>query len=298
MKHVVLIAIAAAALAACSSTPTAPSSTAATQQVNLQFAAEVNGQPFECGKSYAGVGTTKTTVTPSDFRMYVSEVHLLNAQGQAVPLQLQQDGVWQLENLALIDFENGAATCRNGTTGVNTAVRGSVPAGQYTGVRFTLGVPFGRNHGDPTVAPSPLNNTAMFWNWQGGYKFLKFDTTSSGITPEKPAAASAMGPVTRYSVHLGSTLCAGASKTAAPSACQNGNRVTVEFKNFDPTRQTVVADIGRVLARANVDVNAPQTSPGCMSFLKDADCPPVMGALGLVYDGLPATGAQQLFAAR
>ena len=42
-----------------------------------------------------------------------------------------------------------------------------------------------------------------------------------------------------------------------------------------------------------VNVNAQGTSPGCMSFPKDADCPPVLNALGLGYDGQPATGAQR-----
>ena len=59
-----------------------------------------------------------------------------------------------------------------------------------------------------------------------------------------------------------------------------------------------MADIGRVLAGANVDVNAPMTSPGCMSFPKDGDCPPVMGALGLGYDGVAAPSPQRLFAMR
>lgn len=296
MKRMALSLSVLGALAACSTT--APTGTAGMQPVTLNFAAEVNGQAFACGQQYPAIGTTRSTVTPSDFRYYVSEVQLLTADGKAVPVQLDQDGTWQLENIALLDFENASGPCRNGTTGVNTAVRGKVPAGTYTGLRFTLGVPFARNHGDPTVSPAPLNNTAMFWNWQGGYKFLKFDTTSSGITPEKPAAASAMGPVTRYSVHLGSTACAGASKTEAPSACQNPNRITVEYRNFDLAKNTVVADIGRVLAGANVDVNAPMTSPGCMSFLKDGDCPPVMGALGLAYDGVAAPGPQRLFAMR
>jgi hypothetical protein len=53
-----------------------------------------------------------------------------------------------------------------------------------------------------------------------------------------------------------------------------------------------------VLSGANVDVNAKGTSPGCMSFPKDADCPPVMGALGLAYDGIAASGPQRLFSAR
>ncbi len=288
------ITAAALALAACSTAPSTPK----TAQVSLNFAAQINGQPFACGQRYDGVGTTRSSITPSDFRMYVSEVKLLRQDGSAVPVQLAQDGIWQHQNVALIDFENGTGPCRNGTTATNTAVRGQVPAGDYVGVELTVGVPFAQNHQDPTVAPAPLNSTAMFWNWQGGYKFIKFDTTSSGISTDKPAAPNAMGPVTRYSVHLGSTACAGDSKTQAPSACQNSNRMTVRLNQFDLAKNTVVVDMGAVLAQANVDVNAKGTSPGCMSFLKDADCPPVMSALGLAYDGVAAAGAQRLVSQR
>jgi hypothetical protein len=107
-----------------------------------------------------------------------------------------------------------------------------------------------------------------------------------------------MGPVTRFSLHLGSTVCASAARTEAPSSCRNPNRVTVQFERFDAATQTVVADIGAVLAGANVDVNAPNTSPGCMSFPNDADCPPVMGALGLSYGDAAAPGPQRLFTVR
>ena len=288
------ITAAALALAACSTAPSTPK----TAQVSLNFAAQINGQPFACGQRYDGVGTTRSSITPSDFRMYVSEVKLLRKDGSAVPVQLAQDGIWQHQNVALIDFENGTGPCRNGTTATNTAVRGQVPAGDYVGVELTVGVPFAQNHQDPTVAPAPLNSTAMFWNWQGGYKFIKFDTTSSGISTDKPAAPNAMGPVTRYSVHLGSTACAGDSKTQAPSACQNPNRMTMRLNQFDLAKNTVVVDMGAVLAQANVDVNAKGTSPGCMSFLKDADCPPVMNALGLAYDGVAAAGPQRLVSQR
>jgi uncharacterized repeat protein (TIGR04052 family) len=177
-------------------------------------------------------------------------------------------------------------------------VRGTVPSGEYTGVEVTVGVPFALNHQDPTVSPSPLNSTAMFWNWQGGYKFIKFDTSSSGVSDQKPAAPNAMGPVTRYSVHLGSTMCAGTSKTQPPQACQSPNRMTVRFDGFDLAKGVVVADMGAVLSQANVDVNAQGTSPGCMSFPKDADCPPVMGALGLAYDGVPAASSQRFLIAK
>jgi uncharacterized repeat protein (TIGR04052 family) len=295
MKSQILVGLTTAALlSACANTGTYSS----TQSVEIQFAAAINGQSFACGQSYANVGTTKSTITPSDFRMYVSQVKLVRKDGTAVPVSLTQDGVWQYQNVALIDFENGEGPCRNGTTPTNTSVRGSVPTGEYTGVELTVGVPFALNHQDPTVATSPLNSTAMFWNWQGGYKFIKFDTTSSGISTDKPAAPNAMGPVTRYSVHLGSTACAGDSKTQAPSACQNSNRMTVRLNQFDLAKNTVVVDMGAVLAQANVDVNAKGTSPGCMSFLKDADCPPVMSALGLAYDGVAAAGAQCLLSQR
>jgi uncharacterized repeat protein (TIGR04052 family) len=300
MKNL-LIPIACLTLLAACSTPSGPSvGKPLPQPVELKFAAEINGKPFACGQSYPDVGTTKSTLTPSDFRLYISEVALVRADGQAVPVALVQDGVWQLETTALLDFENASAACRNGTPTMNAAVRGTVPAGDYRGVRFTLGVPFARNHGDPTVAPSPLNNTAMFWNWQGGYKFLKFDAASSGrpatLAPPAPAGG---GSASGFSVHLGSTVCASAGRTTAPAApCLNPNRVNVEFRSFDVARNTVVLDIGRVLAGANVDVNAANTSPGCMSFPKDADCPPVMGALGLAYDGVAAPGAQQLFGMR
>jgi hypothetical protein len=72
----------------------------------------------------------------------------------------------------------------------------------------------------------------------------------------------------------------------------------VRLDGFDPSKNQVVVDMGAALATANVDVNAQGTSPGCMSFPKDADCPPVMGALGLAYDGVPAPGAQQLIRLR
>lgn len=301
-RSVATVSLGAAAmiLAACAAAPTPPAGgPAASQTVVVRFAAQVNAQPFACGQTYAGIGTTRSTITPSDFRFYVSEVHLIDAGGRAVPVALTQDGAWQLDNIALLDFEDANGPCRNGTAAMNNSIRGTVPAGRYTGLRFTLGVPFARNHGDPTVAPSPLNLTAMFWNWQGGYKFIKFDTATSGQTATTaPPDARGGGNASGFSVHLGSTMCAAASRTQAPSACQNPNRVTVQFDRFDVAAQTVVADIAAVLAGANVDVNAPNTSPGCMSFLNDADCPPVMAALGLSYGGVAAPGPQRLFSVR
>lgn len=264
-------------------------------ETEIRFAGQVNNQPFECGKSYSNIGTTQSTITPSDFRLFISEVNLIDATGKAVPLQLTQDKIWQVDNVALIDFENGSSHCRNGTGPLNQSVRGTVPHGDYKGIEFTLGVPFALNHGNPTVAPAPLSSTAMFWNWQGGYKFLKFDAASTGQPKtNQPADTQGGGNASGFSVHLGSTACASESKTTAPSSCRNPNRVTVRFELFDPSKDVVIADIGAVLANANADVNTPKTAAGCMSFPNDPDCPPIMKAFGLPYGDQPG-GVQQFF---
>jgi hypothetical protein len=56
--------------------------------------------------------------------------------------------------------------------------------------------------------------------------------------------------------------------------------------------------MGRVLVGTNVDVNAPKTSPGCMSFPNDPDCPPIMNAMGLPYEGKAPSGTQQFIMKR
>ncbi|MDD4965088.1 MAG: metallo-mystery pair system four-Cys motif protein [Gallionella sp.] len=265
------------------------------QQVALKFDAVVGTQTFACGQSYDDIGVTHSRITPSDMRFFVSEIALLNDEGKEVPLTLAQDGIWQYQNIALLDFENGEGACRNGNTGLHTAVTGTIPVGHYRGVRFTLGVPFGLNHGDPTIAPSPLNLTSMFWVWQAGYKFVKIDMASSGLpqaaatlptsavsSPKTPRAAG-------FSVHLGSTACASPSLTSPPSECRNPNRVAVRFEHFEVNKNVIVADIASLLQDSNVDVNAPDSAPGCMSASNDADCATVMRAFGLSFNDQPAT---------
>lgn len=297
-------------------------------KVSLAFDAVVGGKPFACGQSYDAIGSTKSRITPSDLRFYVSEVELLDNASKATPLTLEQDEVWQYKNLALLDFEDGTAACRNGNTGLHKAVTGTVPQGDYKGVRFTLGVPFELNHGDPTIAPSPLNMTAMFWAWQSGYRFVKIDMATSGqpqlaegdgkpaadmkeklaalekIAAAKAAAAKAGTPPVKkpaqaagFSVHLGSTGCAATTLTSPPSQCTNPNRVTVTFDTFDIAKNVIVADVASLLQDANVDVNAPDSAPGCMSAVNDGDCPPVMAAFGLPFGDKPAA-PQRFFTVR
>lgn len=286
------------AFSACTLALCASAALAQTQPVTIRFAGEFAGKPFSCAGKVEGIGATKAVVTPSDFRLYLSNVALVRADGTAVPVTLQQDGKWQHRDVALIDFENGAANCMNGTGETRDVVVGTVPAGQYKGLRLTVGVPFDLNHNDPTLAPSPLNLTSMFWTWQGGYKFVKIDmaTGNNAVMPaktdghaapqhgDKPGAAG-------FAIHLGSTLCQSPSRTTAPSSCANANRMELNFDTFDPASNVVVFDPAPVLAGVDVEKNTPETSPGCMSFLKDPECNTVMPKLGLAY-GEHKAGAQ------
>lgn len=260
----------------------------ADQPVTLNFAAEIGGQPFACDATYAGMGVTGAEVRAVDFRLYVSGVELIAADGSRAPVTLDESD-WQHDGVALLDFEDGTAACANGTAPFNTTLSGTVAAGEYTGVAFNVGVPFAMNHGDPTVAPSPLNLTSMFWNWRGGYKFVRIDMV--------PTDRSADGPKGWF-LHLGSTMCASEGKTDAPTKpCKTPNLMEIAFDQFDPATQTLVIDPAAVVAEADLRVNAPETSPGCMSFPGDADCMTVMAKLGLEYGDVPAA-EQALVTAR
>lgn len=271
--------VAIGALAACddSTGPAGPI------DVTLQFAALVNGADFVCGQSYADVGTMDTEITPVDFRFYVSGVELLTANGAAEPLELEQDGLWQHDDLALLDFENGATACVNGTTGTNTTVRGTVPAGDYTGLRFTLGVPEAMNHLDAATAAPPQDLTSLWWNWNGGYKFMRIDHNSAA-------------PSGGWNIHLGSTGCTPSGDPTVPAtSCTNGHRPTITFDVFDWETNEVVADYGVLLEDSDLTQNTNQR--GCMAFPGDPDCPEVMNNLGLDYEGSLSSG-QKFFSMR
>jgi hypothetical protein len=71
----------------------------------------------------------------------------------------------------------------------------------------------------------------------------------------------------------------------------------ITLDGFVAATQTVVIDPADVVVGADLRVNAPETSPGCMSFHGDADCMAVMAKLGLGYGDEPAAD-QALIRAR
>ncbi|MBM4374855.1 MAG: metallo-mystery pair system four-Cys motif protein [Deltaproteobacteria bacterium] len=265
--------------------PTSSSSTGggATDAVTVTFAAKVNGATFACGTTYDGLGAPATKADLSDFRFYVHALRLVDGDKE-VPLTLDQDGVWQHEDVALLDFEDKKGACSNGTAVTNATVRGTVPAGTKHGaIRLKLGVPFALNHDDASTAPSPLNLSALFWNWQGGHKFLRIDALPEG----------SMKP---FNLHVGSTGCDGDPATGGVTSCASPNVAEVELGGFDAATNTIVLDYGKLVATTKLAGPDGGGAPGCMSSKTDPECEPLFARLGLeLTSGMPKPGAQATF---
>ncbi|WP_374440162.1 MbnP family copper-binding protein [Stella sp.] len=280
----------------------------------IRFAAVVGDAPFRCGASYGGIGVTGSTILPTDFRFFVSEVALIDEAGRQVPMNLAQDGRWQHQNVALLDFEDGQGPCAGGTPDLRQSVTGAVPYGRYRGIAFTLGVPAPLNVGAPALPASPLNDPNLAWPAPGGFRFLKLDMATSGqplgsygvvpstvpaplpaypgtfAYPVIPAYPTVTGPVGAlpygFPVHIGGAECTGYGPGPyTPPGCGFPTRLRVTLPEFDTDRNVVVADLRALLVTSNVDVNTPGTPAGCQSTYGDPDCAGVAAMLGLAMPG-------------
>lgn len=237
----------------------------------------VGTKPFACGQTYQ-LGTTNTQYKPRDFRLYVHDVTLHTESGEVVPFALTDDGAWQRAGVAMLDFEDKQGECSNGTEATHSVLTGTAKAAAYHALSFNIGVPFEQNHQDAAAATAPLNSTAMFWNWMGGYKFLKIDGLTTGLP---------MG----HNFHVGSTGCTAGTTPNSVASCSTPNRVTVMLHGFDPAKSAVVFDLAELMKTSNLDVDQAMSAPGCMSTPTDADCGPLFGQLGLPF-GTTAAGTQ------
>lgn len=118
---------------------------------------------------------------------------------------------------------------------------------------FKLGVPFHLNHNNPLTAEAPLNVSEMFWSWQLGHKFLRYDGDDG------------------FSFHLGSTGCKSASRMRpANEECRYPNRYTFEVKNYQSDRP-IVFDLDALLegAEKSQSCMSDQSNPTCQALFKN-----------------------------
>ena len=297
-----LTVAAAAALTACGGGDggdTGPKS------VTIDFAAVAGTTPINCASNLADLGITNAQGKLQDLRFYISNVKLVKRDGSEAALTLAATDNFNAtkgsDSVTLIDLEDKTGSCA-GTPAMNTSIKGTAPAGDYVGVKMTLGVPFSMNHTDQTadvsVTPAAINNAVnpgMAWSWAGGRKFTKIEVTNSSWTAPT------------FNVHLGSTGCTGTNAAAGQvEKCSRPNRLDFGFASFNPETQKVAIDVKALLSANDVTVNGPPTPisgivngpTGCMSGATDYECAEIFNALGLdLTTGLTLNGGstQRLF---
>lgn len=233
---------------------------AGTESVVLRFDARVGTQPFACGSTYP-LGTPARNAEPVDFRFYAQDIRLITADGTEVPVELY-DSDFQARDVALLDFEDGSGACVYGDAERNTEIRGTVAAGDYTGVAFRVGIPFELNHVDLTSLPAPLNRTSLFWGWRFGHIFLSAMTRATSDSVPDGGVAE----VVEHATHVGSTGCTGNPEAGEPvTECSRPNRPEIRLTGFDPTTEAIVADFAEI--KADDDL----TGESCHSFSSACD---------------------------
>lgn len=167
----------------------------------LNFSPTFQGDVLNCNESFSNENIDWQL---SQLQFFISHIELqdLNDNWQALPLKSQSK---QSDNIVLLgqDCEE-----KNSSNWIVSFVN-EVADSQFKKVRFSLGVPFELNHLNPLVQSSPLNDSSMFWVWQTGHKFVRFELENEE---------------THWLFHLGSTGCKSPSVMRSPiKNCLNPN---------------------------------------------------------------------------
>ncbi|MCR9143962.1 MAG: metallo-mystery pair system four-Cys motif protein [bacterium] len=263
--------------------------------VTLNFSVVSGTQTVQCGSTFtvnkAVNGSTTRTFNPEDLRFYISNIRMIGADGVSeLPVSFGNDGVWQYNGAALLDFEDATGNC-SGSTDTNTRISGTTVAGGYSGVVFDLGLPESLNQLSNSTAPSPLNLNQMYWSWSIGYKFTKIEFTDTGSTRLVRS-------------HFGSLNCGG---DISSNTCANPYRSSVRVTStsgFDPTTNAIALDINELTngfdstGGANLSCMPLKAPPaGAPAGDEVTECPKLLTQMGLDSSG-NATGTQSAFAIR
>lgn len=190
------------------------------------------------------------------FAFYVSDLEAYNGKDweSVALLPLQNKSNTQSGHTALIDL---APQCdSNGQTKATVALAMSHHRfAKMNRLRFTLGVPFLKNHANPVSLPVPLNEPSMFWSWQRGHKFVRFD-----LIDEKRGQ--------HWNFHLGSVGCDAESAMRSPTEpCQSPNLLTIEL-DVEQQQGVVFVEVLKWLQDIQIENDS-----GCMfNFPEEPSC--------------------------
>jgi hypothetical protein len=139
--------------------PDEPKSTATTLTLNFQGAYNTNNLVYFQYYDYGNGDSVFINVA----HFYVSDITLLNGSEET-----------KIKDISVLDFSKNHAIPSDNP---ETIVINDVPAGQYTGIRFGIGVDSILNHTIPAdyAAGHPLANASEYWDWRETYIFGKLE---------------------------------------------------------------------------------------------------------------------------
>ena len=143
------------------------------------------------------VTQTGQTIDTTLWQLYVSNVALVKSDGTELPVP----------GLTLLKFGPGS------TYQDVPVLTGDVPAGEYRGVRFDVGVPRELNHLDASTQAAPLGlDVGMFWAWNPGYIFSRYEGKAQVGGQLKDVALHVGADTRRMSISLGDSMKPGTLK--------------------------------------------------------------------------------------
>ena len=193
-------------------------------------------------------------------RFYISDLTLrINGHWQAVGL-IPSDS--QTADVALINL---GPNCIGSDGPAQFSLPLAIRHSQFVNadvIRLAIGIPFLTNHKNPLTQPPPLNEPSMFWSWQRGHKFLRWELTNTKTG--KP-----------WSFHLGSVGCVSPSAMRPPyRPCSEPNIINIDIQKTSPSG-TVMLQTQQLLDNIDLD-----NSEGCMFRVpEEKDCEPLKNNL-------------------
>ncbi len=229
---------------------------------SVSFQVTAGGSAISCSTPPA-TGVTIANVTDDDsthdievqdMRFFISNIKLIGASGNEVAVTLESNEFQDpTSGVVLLDFEDATGSCTNGESDTHTSIQMSYPSGEYTGIKFDVGVPDSYNRLYNAAAPSGttpqvFRKSAMYWSWASAYKFGRFEFKDTG-TLSSGAAVFHLGSMgdggTSFSACDDATPVETYSVSGITNPCTYQNRPTISLTgtDFNPQNNQVVLDV-------------------------------------------------------
>ncbi|WP_179316974.1 MbnP family protein [Winogradskyella undariae] len=168
LKNYILSAAVLVGFMSCSS----DDNDAVANNVTLEFTNTFNNTTIVLGDATSADATENTSEMGqvhhfSELKYVVSNIRLIKADGTEIPYNVN-------------DLDNGATVINQANTETLSYVLSEIPVGDYTEIKFGLGVKSDLNDLDQVSFPefydnAGSNETQMHWEWGTGYRFTKIE---------------------------------------------------------------------------------------------------------------------------